>query len=111
MLPLAWLIAASALVATDLPAGQILERVTCAADSSQSYALYLPSGYTPSRAWPVILAFDPGGRGRVPVERYRAAAERYGFIVIGSNNSRNGATDFPRTLAALTADVETRFAI
>ena len=111
MLLLVWLVAASAALATDLPAGQIIDRVTCAADSSQSYALFVPAGYTPTRAWPVIFAFDPGGRGRTPVERYQAAAERYGFIVVGSNNSRNGSTEISKILAAMTADVAERLAV
>ncbi len=111
MLSLVWLVAASAAFAADLPAGQIIDRVTCAADSSQSYALFVPAGYTPSRAWPVIFAFDPGGRGRTPVERYQVAAERYGFIVVGSNNSRNGSTEIPKILAAMTADVADRLAV
>ena len=111
VLPLVWLVAGSTALAQDLPAGQIIDRVTCAADSSQSYALFVPSGYTPSRRWPVIFAFDPGGRGRTPVERYQAAAERYGFIVVGSNNSRNGSTEFARTLAAMTTDVAERLAV
>ena len=106
-----WLLAATAAFAQDLPAGQIIDRVTCAADPSQSYALFVPADYTPSRPWPVIIAFDPGARGRVPVERYRAAAERYGYIVVGSNNSRNGGTEFPRVLAALTNDVAARLAV
>jgi hypothetical protein len=71
----------------------------------------VPAGYTPSRVWPVILAFDAGGRGRVPVERYQAAAERYGYIVVGSNNSRNGSTEIPKILAALTRDVSERLAV
>jgi poly(3-hydroxybutyrate) depolymerase len=111
MLPLVWLVAASAGLAVDLPTGQIIDRVTCEADASQSYALFVPSGYTPSRSWPVIFAFDPGGRGRIPVERFQVAAEQYGFIVVGSNNSRNGSTDIARILAAMTADVEARLAI
>jgi predicted esterase len=109
-LALTWVVASAALAA-DLPGGQISDPVTCAADPSQSYALYLPTAYTPSRAWPLILAFDPGARGRVPVERFQAAAERFGMIVVGSNNSRNFATEFPRMLAALNADVSSRFNI
>jgi poly(3-hydroxybutyrate) depolymerase len=111
MLGLVWLVAASAALAADLPAGQIIDRVTCAADPSQSYALFVPSGYNPSRLWPVIFAFDPGGRGRNPVDRYQVAAERYGYIVVGSNNSRNGSAELGKILAAMTADVEARFAI
>ena len=108
---LVWLLAATTAFAQELPAGQVIDRVTCAADPSQSYALFVPANYTPSRPWPVIFAFDPGGRGRVPVERYQAAAERYGYIVVGSNNSRNGGMEFPRVLAALTNDVAARLAL
>ena len=63
----------------------------CATQPDQSYALYLPSTYTPARRWPTIYAFDPLARGNVPLEFMKEAAERYGFILVGSNNSRNGA--------------------
>ena len=95
----------------DLPRGEIVPDVQCAADASQSYALYLPSGYSPNRVWPVILAFDPGGRGRNGVERYQAAAEKYGYIVAGSNNSRNGSPDTGKAVAAMSADVLSRVSI
>jgi poly(3-hydroxybutyrate) depolymerase len=96
-------------LAADLPTGQIVPDVVCAADSTQSYALYLPRAYNADRAWPVIFAFDPGGRGRMPVERYEAAAERYGFIVAGSNNSRNGSAENGKAVVAMTGDVLSRF--
>jgi len=50
----------------------------------------VPSNFTPERRWPVILLFDARARGRSGVERYQPAAEKYGYIVAGSNNSRNG---------------------
>src|SRR5262249_26939962 len=93
----------------DLPRGQIVADVKCAEDSTQNYALYLPSAYTPDRAWPVILAFDPGGRGRNGVERYQAALEKYGYIVAGSNNSRNGSPETGKAVAAMSSDVLARF--
>jgi poly(3-hydroxybutyrate) depolymerase len=74
----------------ELSAGRVIERVVCKADSSQSYALYLPSNYTAASKWPIIYCFDPGARGSMPVERFKEAAEKYGYIVAGSNNSRNG---------------------
>jgi predicted esterase len=106
-----WVLARAAGLSADLPAGEIVDRVPCAADPSQSYALFVPANYTPSQPWPVIFAFDPGGRGRIPVERFRAAAERYGYIVVGSNNSRNGSTEIPKILAAMTDDVAARLAV
>lgn len=69
----------------------MLTKIVCAAQPDQSYALYLPSHYTSEKPWPVVYAFDPGARGRAPVELMKDAAERYGYIVAGSNNSQNGA--------------------
>jgi len=92
-----------------LPVGQVIPDVKCAKDPSQSYALYLPSNYTSDRSWAVILGFDPGGRGRNAVDRYQAAAEKYGYIVAGSNNSRNGSTETGHAAAAMGNDLFSRF--
>jgi dienelactone hydrolase len=70
--------------------GTVVESVTCLSDPTQSYALYVPSNYSPDRRWPMIYAFDPFARGKVPVELYKQAAEKYGYIVAGSNNAKNG---------------------
>ena len=89
-----------------------LERVACADDPSQTYALYLPSGYTPERRWSVIFAFHPAARGPLMVEKFRAAAEQYGYIVAASNNSRNGPHAVSAAAAqAMSADVGRRFSI
>ena len=106
------LLAAAIASAQELPRGTVIDKVVCARDQAQSYALYVPAGYSADREWPVIFAFDPGARGRVPVERFRDAAERYGFIVAGSNNSRNG----PMTVSidainAMHADLRARFGL
>jgi len=94
------------------PLGMITDRVVCAADPTQAYALYVPSQYAPGRRWPVIFCFDPGARGRMPVERLQAAAEKYGYIVAGSLNSRNGAwADNAAAISAMVRDVETHYAV
>jgi predicted esterase len=95
-----------------LPRGTVIERVECAAAPGQSYALYLPSAYAADRRWPVLYAFDPGAQGARPVRLAVAAAERFGWIVAGSNNSRNGPAAGIRTaVAALVEDVSSRLAI
>ncbi len=105
-------LAAMAAFAGEIPSGRIVEEVPCAAEPSQTYALYVPSYYTPERSWPAILAFDPGARGRIPVERYQAAAEKFGYIVAGSRNSRNGAWAVSLAAArAMAADISTRYRI
>src|SRR5678815_5301907 len=70
--------------------GKLVEHVTCPADPSQTFSLYLPSAYETTRRWPLLLVFDPGGRGARAAEVFRDAAERYGWIVAASENSRNG---------------------
>jgi len=98
--------------AQSLPVGQIIERVACRADATQGYALYLPSGYDSARAWPILYGFDPGGRGLRPVELYKEAAEKYGYIVVGSHNSRNGlGGELRQILNTLWQDTHERLAI
>jgi len=69
--------------------GRIINPVTCKADASQSYALYIPLKGN-RMAMPIVYFFDPHGDGSLPLKKYRLLAEAYGFIMAGSNNSRNG---------------------
>ncbi|MSU47810.1 MAG: hypothetical protein EXS37_01735 [Opitutus sp.] len=92
--------------------GRLLDKVACQADATQLYALYVPSHYTPEKKWPVIFCFYLGARGRTPVERLQAAAEKYGYIVAGSLNSRNGPWAANATaIQAMVRDVESHLAI
>ena len=53
-----------------------------------------------------------GADGRAMVEKYRTAAEQYGYIVAGSNNSRNGpASISAASPAAMSVDLGRRFAV
>ncbi len=83
-------LAAASALGDGLPRGRIIDKVVCTADSRQSYALYLPSRYSPDRAWPILYCLEPLARGRLPVERFSEGAEQYGYVVAGSYNSRNG---------------------
>jgi predicted esterase len=95
-----------------LQRGIVIDRVECADDTAQTYALYLPSGYAPDRTWSLLLAFHPAARGRLMVEKYQAAAEQYGYIIAASNNSRNGPYAVSMAAAqAMMTDVSRRFSI
>ena len=63
-------------------------------DTTQSYEIYLPSDYDTVKSFPLILFFDAHARGKLPLKKYQSLAEKYHFVFIGSNNSRNG---FPIT--------------
>jgi predicted esterase len=110
-------IAFSSACALSAPARQfepaaLHEKVTCLADPTQSYALFLPSSFDPERRWPVLFLFDPGARGPAGVEAFRPAAETFGWILVGSNGSRNGPLEASvRAARALWTDVRERLPV
>jgi hypothetical protein len=75
--------------------GKVIDSVVCKADPTQSYSLYIPIRGD-KQALPIIYFFDPHGDGALPLRKYRMLAEAYGFILAGSNNSKNG-NDWPAT--------------
>src|SRR4051812_8491978 len=96
-----------------LPRGRVVERVR--ADSIHSYALYLPSTWTAERRWPVLVALDPGGRALLPLERFREAAERRGWVVMSAYDVRNGdaaqMAANERAVDAMLVDAQRRFSM
>ena len=70
--------------------GRIVEHLVCPSDPGETYTLYLPSSYDPSRRWPLLMIFDPGARAARAAEVFREAAERFGWMVAASETSRNG---------------------
>lgn len=58
-------------------------------NTKDTYAVYLPSNYDKEKEWPVIMLFDPSGRGKVAVENFVEAAGKYGYIIAGSNGVEN----------------------
>jgi predicted esterase len=70
--------------------GKIIEKVSLQSNPDQSYAAFLPAAYTPEKRWPTVFCFDPRARGSIAIERFVAAASEFGYIVLCSNNSRNG---------------------
>ena len=102
----------SAVLSQPIQRGTIVDNVQCVNDPTQTYALYLPLTYSTERKWNLLLAFHPAARGRLMVEKYQAAAEEYGYIVAGSNNSRNGPWAVSIAAAqAMAVDVGRRFSI
>lgn len=91
--------------------GQIIPKIACKGDTSQSYALYLPSDYVATKTYPVVFAFDPHGDGRLPLKNYKELAEKYHFILAGSNTSKNGTAweDAQKIANTFFNDVQTRY--
>lgn len=96
----------------EISKGKIIDKIICFQSPEHSYALYLPLGYNPEKKWPIIYALDPGARGALPLEHFREAAETYGFIMAGSNDSRNGPWEpIFRAVIAVWNDTQERFSV
>lgn len=96
----------------NFPRGTLVEKVACLKQPTQTYALYLPSSYNPQTLHPILYCFDPGARGQVPVELFKEPAEKLGYILVGSNNSRNGPWGpIQEAIQAVWDDTHARFAV
>lgn len=69
--------------------GKVVSSIQSKSDPTQSWALYIPHNKM-NEHLPIVYFFDPHGIGVLPLTKYQAIAERYGFILVGSNNSKNG---------------------
>jgi len=79
-------------------------------DNVHSYAACLPSDYDKRRKCPVLFCFDPGGDGSTAVRKFAFAAEKYGWIVVGSLNARNGPwKPILKAQSAMLKDVKKRY--
>lgn len=111
---LAFLVAGP-LLSADAPAafprGEVVPKVSCAGTPDQSYALYLPSNYSPDRPWPILYVLDPRGRGAHAAEVFRAGAERFGYILASSNNTASDTAMNPNfdAMRAVWNDTHARF--
>jgi hypothetical protein len=70
--------------------GEIYYSIPCPSDSSFHFSLYLPINYQTNEKTPVFILFDPHGHGANPIEKYKELADQYNFILVGSNDSKNG---------------------
>jgi len=95
------------------PRGEVVPRVVCEAAPDRSYALYLPKSYTSDRAWPLLYLYDPRRRGAAAAERFREAAETYGWILAASNDTASDDPTAPNASAvnATWADTHQRFRV
>jgi tetratricopeptide (TPR) repeat protein len=98
---------------SDLPRGQVVDKIACAGTPGETYALYLPAGYTPERAWPILYVMDPRSRGALAAERFRPGAEAFGYILASSNSSMSDGPMEPnlKAMQAMWADTHSRFTI
>jgi len=87
--------------------------VSCTSDTNISYALFLPPDYEAEKPCLVFILFDSHGDGLLPVNLFSAEAAKNGFMLAGSNNSKNGmpAEQTTAIYRSIIADLTSRFTI
>lgn len=92
---------------------KVYPSVVCTADTNTTYALFLPPQYEKGKPCQLLIMFDPHGDGLLPVNLFNTEAAKSGFILAGSNNSKNGMSIEQTTgiYQKILADITSRFTI
>ena len=76
------------------------------------YAVRLPPQYNTKTKWPILFMFDPGANGEEAARRFAYAADKLGWIVVGSLDARNGPWgSIRRAQEAMLKDIPKRFSV
>ena len=104
---------AAALDLATLERGVIHSGIAARTDPTQTYDLYLPTAFDPARRWPLLLVFDPRARGKLAAEIFVPGAERFGWIVASSNDTRSDGPMEPniRAVNAMFPDLVARLPV
>ncbi len=66
--------------------GAIMESIAVNDTVAENFALYLPTKFEVSKAFPVIFVYDMQGRGEMVLRMLLGAAEKNNYILAASNN-------------------------
>jgi len=70
--------------------GKVIDRVTVSDSQGETFQLYLPKSYDPNGLSAIVFIFDPSGVGNYGIRPFIRSAERFNYILVCSNNSKNG---------------------
>lgn len=106
-------LAAQGTAAPRFSPGALAEQVVSVRDPRQRYAVFVPSRYDSLTPRPLLCVMDPRGRALVPLQLLRAAADRFGYVIFSSYNTRSDEPGDPNVDAvnAMIADAQRFFAI
>jgi predicted esterase len=93
--------------------GRLVESLVTRSDAEETYTLYLPTGWSAAKRSPALLVLDPRGRSAVAAELFREGAERYGWVILSSNQSRSDVDidPNPRAVRALAMEAVTVYGV
>ena len=69
--------------------GEVIDQVPVQ-NSSETFSLYLPTKFDPDQLSAIVFIFDPSGNGNNGVRTFVESAEKFNYILVCSNATKNG---------------------
>ncbi|MFN6038976.1 MAG: hypothetical protein ACK452_10960, partial [Bacteroidota bacterium] len=93
--------------------GKIVSNIVCESDKRFSYSIYLPASYQDKKIYPAVIFFDPHAKADIPLEKYRNLADKFGYILLASCDSKNGLSPgiYPEIYAALKNELTEKYRV
>ena len=85
--------------------------IKCRKDSTQKYTAYFPENYSQTSKLPVIVVFDAHARTKLVVEKFKEAADKFTYLIIASENVKNGLKTVDYSINTLFDDIFSKFKI
>lgn len=73
--------------------GKVMDSLSVTNSEKETYTLYLPTTYHAKKPLPILFIFSPAGKGKNGVKAFIQSAEAYNYILVSSNNARNGSLE------------------
>lgn len=69
----------------------IIDSIPITGTNNESFALFLPKSYSPDKPSSILFIFEPAARAALGIRQFIPVSEKYGHILVCSNNSRNAS--------------------
>lgn len=84
----------------DFKIGRLLDSISVDGAPSESFTIYFPEKYNKNIASAVVFIFDPEAKGKQGVAPFILISNTYNYILVCSNNSKNGPMDVNKDIAS-----------
>lgn len=78
---------------SSLEKGIVHDSILVSGTTGETFAVYLPKSFDSNSLSSIVFIFEPAARGVVGVKPFIPSSEKYGHILVCSNNSKNGPYD------------------
>lgn len=76
---------------TTFKKGIVHDSIPVSGTNGETFALYLPEKYNEAALNSIVFIFEPAARAAIGIQPFINASEKYGHILVCSNNTKNGS--------------------